>query len=125
MARVLVIDDDKGLLDLMTLILRRDNYEMIAAAGGAEGIDLFDAQKPDIVIVDAAMPNVDGFAVTEYIRGVDEETGQHTPVIMLTAYGQESSRQRGEEAGVDRYVVKPIKPKDILAHINELLEQPA
>jgi DNA-binding response OmpR family regulator len=121
--RVLVVDDDEGLLDLMKLILRRAGFEAILASSGSQGLRLFSESRPDLAIVDVAMPEMDGFQLVEEIARQQVETEQRIPIIMLSAHGQEHLMQRGYTLGVDMYLIKPVPSRSMIECINKLLER--
>jgi len=119
MKRILVIDDDRTILEMMEIALGRNNFSVLSAADGDQGLVLFKEQKPDLVIIDIAMPGIDGYEVTERIRRTDGE--RVTPIIILTAHDQPVMRTYAEELGADLYLTKPISPSKLVEHINSLL----
>lgn len=103
---VLVVDDDPPILDLLELSLSLDGHTVIRASDGAEGLRLARERNPDLVILDAMMPEMDGLEVARQIR-LDEAL-QELPIIMLTAKSQEQDVWRGWQCGVDSYLTKPL-----------------
>lgn len=116
--KVLVIDDDPSLLQLITYNLEEEGFTVIEAATGKDGIRHFYQSKPDIVILDIMMPELDGYGVCERIREVAE-----TPVIMLTARGQEEDVIKGLELGADDYITKPFRVGELIARIRANLRR--
>src|SRR5687767_9992691 len=108
-ARILVIDDDRIILEMLNLALGKADYDVIPASDGEEGLKLFREQKPDLVIADIAMPGIDGYQVVTQIREIERE--RHTPVIILTAHEQSVMRAYAEELGADMYLTKPVTPR--------------
>src|SRR5215472_13185182 len=101
--QVLVADDDPQLLRLVTRNLQLEGYEVLAASDGQQAIELIEAHMPDLILLDVMMPRLDGFAVLERVR---EYTS--TPIIMLTARGQDLDKIRGLDLGTDDYLTKPF-----------------
>jgi DNA-binding response OmpR family regulator len=120
-AQILVIDDDPVILDMLQLALEKADYEVLSAIDGDLGLDLFRREKPDLVVVDIAMPGIDGYQVIEQIRGTGEEATK-TPIIILTAHQQSVMRAYAEELGVDLYLTKPVAPQKLIGHISELVK---
>jgi DNA-binding response OmpR family regulator len=117
--KVLVIDDDAGLIKMMGLILHRAGYKVEAATSGIDGLAKIDEFKPDIVILDRMMPLMDGLEVARRLRA--RPTTAQIPIIMLSALGSVDEKVDGFEAGVDDYVHKPVEPKELLARTRALL----
>ncbi len=115
-ARILVVDDEVDILDLLSELLGESDYEVVRAADGREAIrSLFHAQ-PDLVLLDVAMPELDGWQTLERIRDVTD-----VPVLMLTARAGEDDKVRGLRAGANDYVTKPFSTRELLARIDVLL----
>ncbi len=117
--RVLVIDDDPGLIKMMGLILHKAGYKVEVATSGIDGLAKTDEFKPDIVILDRMMPFMDGLEVVRRLRSRPGTT--QIPIIMLSAMGRVEDKVDGFEAGVDDYVHKPVEPKELLARTKALL----
>lgn len=116
--RILVVDDDPVLSELVSYILRAEGYEAIVANDGEEGLRKFQATQPDLVVLDVTMPEMDGFEVCKRIRAVS-----NTPVIMLTAQGSEDAIVRGLDLGADDYVTKPFQLKPFMARVRANLRR--
>jgi two-component system response regulator MtrA len=115
-ARILVVDDDVALAEMISIVLRGEGYIPIQAFDGKEALELFPEAKPDLVLLDVMLPGLDGIQVCSAIR---EMSG--VPVIMLTAKGDTTDVVRGLESGADDYVVKPFNPKELVARIRTRL----
>jgi DNA-binding response OmpR family regulator len=117
-ARVLVVDDDDDIRNLVRTLLERTGADVHAAANGRDGVREFHAWRPDLVILDINMPELDGWSVLERIRDMSD-----VPVLMLTARGDELERVRGLQAGADDYVVKPFGRQELVARVQALLRR--
>lgn len=116
--RILVVDDEKGLVKIIRLNLEHDGFEVFEANNGAQAMDRLRAVIPDLVLLDVMMPDLDGFQVLRMIREVGS-----TPVIMLTAKGEENDKVRGLELGADDYVTKPFSPRELTSRIRAVLRR--
>src|SRR5690606_19513076 len=115
-ARILVVDDDTALAEMIGIVLRTEGFEPLFCTDGAEALAAFTEHKPDLVLLDLMLPGKDGIAVCADIR---KESG--TPIIMLTAKSDTTDVVRGLESGADDYVVKPFNPKELVARIRTRL----
>jgi DNA-binding response OmpR family regulator len=115
---VLLIEDDADIRDLVAGVLERAGFTVHRAADGAAGMRDFFAHRPDLVVLDVAVPELDGWEVLERIRELSE-----TPVLMLTAHAQELDKVRGLRSGADDYVTKPFGNQELLARIEALLRR--
>jgi two-component system alkaline phosphatase synthesis response regulator PhoP len=116
--RILIVDDEKGLVKIMRMNLEHDGFEVVEANNGAQAMDKLRATIPDLVLLDVMMPDMDGFTVLRMIR----EVGR-TPVIMLTAKGEEADKVKGLELGADDYVTKPFSPRELTSRIRAVLRR--
>jgi two-component system, OmpR family, KDP operon response regulator KdpE len=117
--KILIIDDEEPIRDALSQRLSREGYDVIVAADGLEGLRAFHAERPDVVIIDIAMPEMDGLTVCQRIREVAE-----TPIMMLSAQAvEEEDIVEGLEAGADEYVVKPIRGMEFVARVRALLRR--
>lgn len=121
MARVLVIDDEEDIRELLTYNLKKDGHEVYASENGEKGLINLKECKPDLVLLDVMMPGMDGIEVCEAIRQMPGF--QNTLVCFLTARGEDYSQIAGLDAGADDYVSKPIKPKVLISRISALLRR--
>jgi two-component system, OmpR family, response regulator MtrA len=110
--RVLVVDDDASLAEMLTIVLRQEGFDSRICARGDEAMATFREYHPDLVLLDLMLPGTDGIDVCKEIRG---ESG--VPIVMLTAKGDTVDVVVGLESGADDYVVKPFKPKELVARI--------
>ncbi len=117
-SRVLVIDDDDDIRGLVRTLLERSGATVREAPNGREGLREFHSWRPDLVILDVSMPELDGWNVLERIRDMSD-----VPVLMLTARGDELERVRGLQAGADDYVVKPFGRQELAARVSALLRR--
>src|SRR6185437_10864176 len=117
-ARVLVVDDDDDIRGLVRTLLERAGATVQDAANGRDGLREFHAGRPDLVILDVNMPELDGWNVLERIRDMSD-----VPVLMLTARGDELERVRGLQSGADDYVVKPFGKQEFVARVQALLRR--
>jgi len=116
---VLVADDDRDILALVSFRLERSGYRVLQAHDGREALELAQAECPDLAIRDLMRPRLTGLEVTRELRG-DERT-RDLPVILLTARAQESDVQEGLAAGATAYVKKPFSPQELRDRVDELL----
>jgi CheY-like chemotaxis protein len=118
-APVVVADDSRTILDLIVLTLQRGGIEVATALDGAEALERIREVRPRLVILDAMMPNGDGYEVCRALRSDGELEQPH--VIMLTASAREPDRERAEAAGVDEFMTKPFSPRQLRERVQELL----
>jgi DNA-binding response OmpR family regulator len=116
---VLVADDDEDILVLVRTVLERAGYEVSAVRDGAEAIAAARQRRPDLAVLDVAMPEVDGLEVLRRLRA-DASTSD-VPVLLLSARVQEDDVARGFATGADAYVQKPFSPRELSDRVNELL----
>jgi DNA-binding response OmpR family regulator len=118
--KLLVVEDDKNLVKLLKYNLEKEGYRVSAAADGEAGLTALRKERPDLVVLDAMMPKLDGF---EFLKIVRRET--RVPVLMLTARKEEVDRVLGLELGADDYVTKPFSVRELLARVKALLRRAA
>jgi DNA-binding response OmpR family regulator len=116
--RILVVDDDPALVQLIRITLTQMDYEVISAASGEEGLRLLGETKPHLIILDIMMPQMDGWEFCSHIRKVST-----VPIIMLTALGSQKDIVRGLHAGADDYLVKPFQKEELQARIIAVLRR--
>ena len=116
--KILVVDDDANICELLRLYLTKEGYQVTVANDGEEGLEKFNAVKPDMVLLDVMMPRMDGLEVCRRIRKAG-----NTPVMMLTAKGQKSDRITGFNAGADDYLPKPFDPDELLSRVRAILRR--
>ena len=115
---VLLVDDDRDLVDVLTYILRREGYEIVTAYDGKQGWAQFQSENPELVLLDANMPGMDGMDVCKRIREVSK-----TPVIMLTARTDEADIVQALGLGADDYITKPFSPRQLVARVKAVLRR--
>lgn len=116
--KVLIVEDDNNIAQLLQLYLEKEGFETVTAADGGQGLTMFQAIKPDLVLLDIMLPVMDGWAVCQKIR-----ESAKTPIIMMTAKGEINDKVNGLEMGADDYVVKPFDMKEVLARIHAVLRR--
>jgi two-component system response regulator ResD len=119
-ARVLVVDDEEMVRDVLARYLERDGFAVQTASDGASALDAVDRGSPDVVLLDLMLPRVDGFEVFRRLQASSPPA-----VIMLTARGDETDRVIGLELGADDYVTKPFSPREVVARVRAVLRRSA
>lgn len=121
MQRILIVEDEQDIADLVGFNLQRAGYEVLKAFDGVEGTAMAKRERPDLIVLDLMLPGRDGFAVFRELRR-DTRTA-NTPVIMLTARAQTQDRIQGLEAGADDYLTKPFSPKELILRVQAVLKR--
>jgi len=119
--KILIVDDDMETLRLVGLMLQRQGYQIVAASNGTQALGLTRNEKPDLIVLDVMMPDMDGYEVTRQLRQ-DKDT-QDIPIILFTAKSQVDDKVTGYEVGADDYLTKPVHPAELVAHIKALLSR--
>ena len=117
--KILVVDDDKTIVDLITLYLQKDGYQVLTAGDGLQALDAIRRKQPDLVVLDLLMPGMDGLDVCRILR----QENNPVPLIMLTAKSTEVDKLVGLELGADDYVTKPFSPKELVARVRAVLRR--
>jgi len=121
-ALVIYIEDDTEMIDLVSLILSRKGFQVKGAHGGRQGLDLIQTTKPDVILLDLMMPDLDGWDVYQQLKSNDETRA--IPVIVITAKAQPVDRVLGLHiAKVDDYICKPFRPQELLDSIDRVLSR--
>ena len=120
-SRVLIVEDEPDIRELVVHHLKREGYQVSAAASGEEALRQVQAAPPDLVLLDLMMPAMDGLEVCRRLR--QDPATARLPIVMLTAKGDEVDRVLGLEIGADDYVVKPFSPKELLARVRAVLRR--
>ncbi len=120
--KIVYVEDELEMIDLVKLILSRKGYDVIGAAGGREGLDIIREIIPDLVLLDLMMPDIEGWDVYQQIRA--DEATKHIPVIVVTAKAQNIDKVLGLHiAKVNDYISKPFSPQDLVASVEKVLEE--
>ena len=119
--RVLVVDDEEDIRDVLKITLEAEKYEVIEAENGEEALKIIAQKTPDLVLLDYKMPKMDGRTLCNLIK--KDLLLAHLPIIMVTGKGEINDRIEGIDAGADDYVVKPFEPKELLARIRMVLRR--
>ena len=120
MAKILVIDDEQGIRNLLDTLLRRKGYDVVLAESGSKGLELFRRERPDVIVLDLIMPEMTGLAVLRQIRSLDPKK----PVIVLTGAGTAEAEQQVRALGVTEYVEKEFSLHRLGDALNRLLSNP-
>ncbi|HRZ14037.1 MAG TPA: response regulator [Candidatus Omnitrophota bacterium] len=119
--KILVVDDDPDIRDVIRITLEDEKYEVTEAGNGEEALKAIETKVPDLVLVDYKMPRMDG---REFCRRIKKDILlRHLPIIMVTGKGELTDKVDGIEAGADDYIVKPFEPKELIAHIRMILRR--
>jgi two-component system phosphate regulon response regulator PhoB len=121
MSRILIVEDDPSLVELLKYNLESEGFDVSVARDGEGGLEAIDTQDPDLVVLDWMLPNMSGIEICRQMR--QRTATRSTPVIMLTAKGEETDRIRGLETGADDYIVKPFSPAELTARIKAVLRR--
>ncbi|WP_209122527.1 response regulator transcription factor [Alkalihalobacillus sp. BA299] len=117
-AKILVVDDEERIRRLLKMYLERENYQVEDAENGEQALDMAINKDYDLILLDIMMPGIDGIEVCQELRKV-----KATPIIMLTAKGEEANRVQGFEVGTDDYIVKPFSPREVVLRVKALLRR--
>lgn len=117
--RILIIDDETDIVEILRARLEAEGYEVSCASDGHEALGKIPAEKPDLILLDVMMPKLNGYQLCRELKKREETKG--IPVIMLTARTQESDKFWGRDCGADAYLTKPYKPEELLDKIRSLL----
>ena len=119
--KILIIEDEKDIVELIAHYLEKDGFKTISASDGAKGLELVKEKSPDMVILDLMLPKIDGIEVCKRIKADSKSTS--IPIIMLTAKGEETDRIIGLELGADDYITKPFSPRELVARIKAIFRR--
>ena len=117
-ARVLVVDDDTALSEMIGIVLEAEGFDPVFCADGGQALEMFRNEQPDLVLLDLMLPGVDGIQVCRLIRGESD-----VPIVMLTAKSDTIDVVTGLEAGADDYIAKPFKPRELVARVRARLRR--
>ena len=118
--RVLIVDDEPNIVLSLEFLMKREGFEVTSARNGAEALAALEGVPPDLMLLDVMMPEFDGYEVCERIRASD--AWRDTKIVMLTARGRETERERGLSLGADAYVTKPFSTRDLVRQVKTMLD---
>jgi len=121
MARILVAEDERDILELITFTLQFASHHVIAAENGEQALELVQQELPDLVLLDARMPRLSGYEVCRQLKS--NPATQDIPVVFLSAKGQESEIKAGLESGAVKYLVKPFSPEELIHSLEDILAE--
>jgi CheY-like chemotaxis protein len=121
MVRILMVEDNEMNRDALSRRLERKGYEVILALNGKQGIELAQSAKPDLILMDLSLPEVDGWEATRYLKAA--VTTKHIPLIILSSHAMAGDREKALEAGGDDFDTKPVDFQRLLAKIETLLQE--
>lgn len=119
MPKILAVDDDENIRELVKVFLRNEGFEVVEAKDGVDALDKLAETKVDMVILDVMMPNMDGWELCKEIRNYYEDM----PILMLTAKGETAQKVKGFNLGADDYLVKPFEPAELVVRVKSLLKR--
>ncbi len=119
--KILAVDDEPLILELLEVQLKKAGYELITSTGGTEALSLVEKNRPDLIILDVMMPPPDGFHVCNTLKNNPDY--RHIPIIMLTSEARAADKIWGMEAEADAYIIKPYQEQELLRTIKELLDK--
>ena len=122
--RILVVDDDTVMRNILSVLLKRADFEVDVADDGLIGVEMWEKGDYDLVLMDVQMPRMNGFEATSTIREKERTHGGHTPIVAITAYALEKDKEECLAAGMDAYLAKPINFKKCIEMIHALTGQP-
>ncbi len=117
---VLVCDDERYILETVAYLVRQEGYRVLTAEGGREALRLAQAERPDLLLLDIAMPDLDGYAVCRQLKSAAATRGIY--IILLTCLGQESDLEEGWRSGADELLSKPFDPRQLRRKLHQLLD---
>ena len=118
LGKIMVVDDDKNICELLRLYLEKEGYQVVIANDGKEAVELNEKEDPELILLDIMLPQLDGWQVCREIRKKSQ-----VPIIMLTAKGEVFDKVLGLELGADDYIVKPFETKEVVARIKAVLRR--
>ncbi len=119
MRKIMIVDDDAEIANLVEATLTRDDYEIIKAYNGDEAVIQAKAEQPDLILMDVVMPKKDGYTACRHIRS--NPATKHIKIVMLTSMGGHEQIRKGFEAGADGYMIKPFSPVALISKVSEML----
>lgn len=123
MPRILVAEDEKDIRELIAFTLRFAGFDVLLATNGAEAVEVAEAEKPDLVILDVRMPKMSGYEACRRLK--ENPQTALLPVVFLSAKGQDSEIQQGLESGAEEYILKPFAPDELIQQVRDILNRHA
>lgn len=120
-AKILTVDDEPDVLELIRFHLARAGHEIVQAANGRQAIELIEQEHPDLILLDLMLPDIDGFGVCEILRRNPETAS--LPILIVSAWGTPDAKMLGLELGALDYITKPFSPKELVRAVERLLER--
>jgi two-component system alkaline phosphatase synthesis response regulator PhoP len=118
-AKILVVDDEESIVKLVSFNLNKEGFQTIAAGDGSEAWEIIQRDKPDLIVLDVMLPEMDGFSLCRLLR----QEGSAIPILMLTAKDEEIDKVLGLEIGADDYLTKPFSPRELVARVRAILRR--
>lgn len=118
--RILAVDDEKHILRLVEINLQKAGYEVVTASNGREALEAVKLQRPDLIVMDVMMPEMDGLEALQHLK--NDESSASIPVVMLTAKAQDADVFQGWQSGADLYLTKPFNPLELLTFVRRILD---
>jgi DNA-binding response OmpR family regulator len=118
--RILIVDDEPDVLRLVALRLKKSGYEVLTASDGKTGLDMINSEKPDLVLLDLRLPNMDGIDVCKHAKS--DEALKDIPIILFTATADVEVAETAKETGANDYIVKPFEPNELLEKISNIVQ---
>ena len=116
--KILVVDDDVNICELLRLYIERDDYQVVIANDGEQAVELFNREQPDLVLLDIMLPKMDGYQVIKKLK--DEKV--YTPILILSAKSELDDKVKGFEVGADDYLTKPFEIKELIMRVNAIVK---
>ena len=117
---ILIVDDEEDIVNLVKISLNLANFDTLEALSGQAALDILKNRKPDLILLDIMMPEMDGYEVCRHVK--KDKRLKKIPVVMLTAKGQKNDAEKGLESGAHDYIIKPFDPYELGERVRELLE---
>jgi two-component system alkaline phosphatase synthesis response regulator PhoP/two-component system response regulator VicR len=121
--KILAVDDERHIVRLVQINLQKAGYDVTTAGNGREALEAVAASRPDLIVMDVMMPEMDGFAALQKLK--EDEASKNIPVIMLTAKAQDADVFKGWQSGADLYLTKPFNPAELLTFVKRIFESQA
>ena len=120
--KILIVDDEKNIVDIIAFNLKKEGYTVITAADGEEGVQKAMEENPDLILLDIMMPKMDGYTATREIRTLNNHKCANIPIIAMTANAFEEDRKKAVKAGMNGHIAKPISADVILENLDQIFE---